>query len=238
MSVRRFLAAWVIVMLWLAAPLYGADKSKKADAKKPAFDAGEYQALFQHYLAEAQAATPAARERAAIGWMTDLAADPRAHNVNDLLTVHVIENISATGSADSELDKDSSGSASLGNLFGLEKHLGFLDPLNLANAAATTKFKGGGTTTRNGQLTADMTVRVADVLPNGNLVLEGAREININGDKQLVVLTGVVRPFDVSPYNAVLSTSIAQLQIRYFGQGLIKDNLRPGWLIRILNKIF
>ncbi|HEY7789433.1 MAG TPA: flagellar basal body L-ring protein FlgH [Vicinamibacterales bacterium] len=236
MSVRQFLAAWTVLMLLLVAPLSGAAKTKKPTTPQP-LDAGEYQALFQHYLAEAQS-TPIAREQAAIGWMVDLAADPRAHSVNDLLTVHVIENISATGSANSELDKDSSGTASLGNLFGLEKHLSFIDPTNLANTAATTKFKGGGTTTRNGQLTADMTVRVANVLPNGNLVLEGAREININGDRQLVVLQGVVRPFDVTPGNAVLSTSIAQLQIRYFGQGLMKNNLQPGFLIRILNKIF
>lgn len=237
MRVVRFLAAFAAVMLLLAIPVSGAARSTKGQQSNHALDAGDYEALFQHYLDEAEQ-TPASPQTQAIGWMTDLAADPRAHNVNDLLTVHVIENISATGSADSELDKDSSGTASLGNLFGLEKHLGFLDPTNLANTAATTKFKGGGTTTRNGQLTADMTVRVARVLPNGNLVLEGAREININGDRQLVVLSGVVRPFDVSPGNAVLSTSIAQLQIRYFGQGLIKNNLQPGWLIRILNKIF
>jgi len=69
-------------------------------------------------------------------------------------------------------------------------------------------------------------------------VLEGAREIDINGDRQIVVLTGVLRPADVMPGNVALSTSVGQLRIRYFGKGLIKDNLRPGWLIRFVNKIF
>ena len=66
-----------------------------------------------------------------------------------------------------------------------------------------------------------MTVRVAEVLPNGDLVLEGVREIDINGDRQMVVLTGVVRPADVMPANVdASSTQIGQLSIRYFGRGL------------------
>jgi flagellar L-ring protein precursor FlgH len=83
-----------------------------------------------------------------------------------------------------------------------------------------------------------MTARVVEVLPNGDLVLEGAREIDINGDRQIVVLTGVVRPTDINKNNVVLSTQVGQLSIRYFGRGLIKDNLKPGWLVRVLNKIF
>lgn len=64
------------------------------------------------------------------------------------------------------------------------------------------------------------------------------REIEINGDRQVVVLTGVMRTADISPSNVVLSTSLGQLQIRYFGRGLMKDSLSPGWLVRVLNKIF
>ena len=106
------------------------------------------------------------------------------------------------------------------------------------SGTAKTDFKGTGATSRTGSLTATMTVRVAEVLPNGDLVLEGAREIEINGDRQIVVLTGVARSTDVTPANVVLSTQVGQLRIRYFGKGLMKDNLKPGWLIRIMNKIF
>ena len=76
------------------------------------------------------------------------------------------------------------------------------------------------------------------MLPSGDLVVEGVREIEINGDRQMVVLSGVVRVADIAPGNVVLSTSVGQLRIRYFGRGLMKDNLQPGWLIRVLNKIF
>jgi flagellar L-ring protein precursor FlgH len=102
----------------------------------------------------------------------------------------------------------------------------------------STDFKGAGSTNRAGELTAVMTARIGEVLPNGDLVVEGVREIEINGDRQIVVLSGVVRVADVGPDNSVLSTSVGQLRIRYFGRGLMKDNLNPGWLIRVLNKIF
>ena len=124
-------------------------------------------------------------------------------------------------------------------LFGVESKLpALIDPANLASAKSDTQFKGAGTTTRAGELTAIVTGRVAEVLPNGDLFIECVREIAINGDRQVVVLTGVARVADISPNNVVLSTSLGELQIRYFGRGLMKDSLSPGWLIRVLNKIF
>jgi flagellar L-ring protein precursor FlgH len=171
--------------------------------------------------------------------MAGLAVDPRASKVNDLITIQVVESIVASGMADSTLNKESKGSASVTNLFGLESALpDWMDPANLVNTASDTAFKGGGATTRAGELQARVTARVIEVLPNGDLVLEGAREIDINGDRQIIVLTGVVRPTDVNRNNVVRSTEIGQFRIRYFGRGLIKDNLNPGWLIRVLNKIF
>ena len=171
--------------------------------------------------------------------MSGLNADQRARNVNDLVTVQVLESIVGTGTADSSLDKESSGTAAVTNLFGLEsKYPAWLDPTNLLNTTSKTDFKGGGSTTRTGTLTAVLTASVTEVLPNGDLVLEGAREIDINGDRQIVVLTGVVRTSSITQGNVVPSPAIGQLRIRYFGRGLIKDNLQPGWLIRVLNKVF
>jgi flagellar L-ring protein precursor FlgH len=171
--------------------------------------------------------------------MASLVADQRARQVNDLVTIRVIESIAASGTADAALGKDSSAGAAVGHFFGLEKHLpSSIDPANVAGASASTKFKGSGATSRTGDLTATMTARVTEVLPNGDLVLEGAREIEINGDRQIVVLTGVLRPADILPGNVAPSTAVGQLRIRYFGRGLMKDNLRPGWLIRVLNIVF
>jgi flagellar L-ring protein precursor FlgH len=220
----------------LAAPAAGwpaPQKAQETARPRPA----SYDELYRRYL-DAARATEAGPE-ASIAWMAALGSDPRARQVNDLVTVKVVESISAAGTADSTLTKDSSGSASVPKLFGIEKKLpGSVDPTNLASLKANTDFKGTGATTRTGELTAWMTARVAEVLPNGDLVLEGAREIEINGDRQIVVLSGVVRPLDIGRDNVVPSTRVGQLSIRYFGNGLMKDNLKPGFLVRLLNKIF
>jgi flagellar L-ring protein precursor FlgH len=214
----------------------GGQRSKKAKANAAA---ESYDELYERYLQAARSSRGPETPARDISWMTGLSNDLRARRVNDLVTIKVVESISATGSADSSLDKSSNGSASVTKLFGLEGRLpSSMDPTSLAAASASTKFKGSGTTSRSSDLTAIVTARVVEVLPNGDLVLEGAREIDINGDRQLAVLTGVLRTSDIEPNNVALSSSIGQLRIRYFGRGLIKDNLQPGWLIRVLNKIF
>jgi flagellar L-ring protein FlgH len=198
-----------------------------------------YDELFQRYLQEAREAKSPAPAVQAWSWMSALALDHRAHYLNDLVTIRVIENITGSGTADSALTKNSTGSAAVSKLFGMEKKLpSSADPTALVAAKTATDFKGAGTTNRTGELTALMTARVSDVLPNGDMVVEGVREIEINGDRQIVVLSGVVRQVDIDQNNVVLSTEIGQLRIRYFGRGLMKDNLKPGWLIRALNKVF
>jgi flagellar L-ring protein precursor FlgH len=228
-SVGRLMALVAICMIVTAPAL--AQKNKKP------VPSDNYDEQFQQYLLAARTTPPAATPDSL--WMSSLFGDVRARRVNDLVTVRVVESVSAQGSADSTLDKSSNAAASLPNLFGLEsKYPGFLDPAALATLGANTSFKGGGQTQRAGALTAVMTARVAEVLPNGDLGIEGIREIDINGDRQMLVLTGVVRAADIGPGNVVPSTAVGQMRIRYFGRGLIKDNLSPGWVVRVLNKIF
>lgn len=223
-----------VLLTAAALSLFAASAAAQAPKVPPS---DNYDELYARYLAAARATADAAPR--SIAWMSNLALDLRARQVNDLVTVRVVESIVATGTADSTLSKNSKASASVTKLFGLEsKFPDWLDPTNLASSASDTSFKGGGVTSRTGELTATLTARVVEVLPNGDLVLEGVREIDINGDRQIVVLTGVVRPADISRNNVVPSTAIGQLRIRYFGQGLIRDNLKPGWLVRVLNKIF
>jgi flagellar L-ring protein precursor FlgH len=234
-----------IACVLVAAPAaFAADKaSAKASEKKGSATATPppsdvYDVLYARYLESARRTPPAPPAGPSIDWVSSLGLDRRARSINDLVTIRVVESIEGAGSADSALDKNSSASAGVGSLFGITKKVPGLDPGNLASASADSKFKGSGATSRSGTLSATITARVLEVLPNGDLVLEGAREIEINGDRQMVVLTGVARPRDVSDQNVVLSPSIGQLRIRYFGRGLMKDNLKPGWLIRVLNKIF
>ena len=199
----------------------------------------DYDELFERFLKAARQERAPSRHSVDIGWMSDLALDVKARRVNDIVTVRVIESISGAGAADSALAKNSSGLSSLSSFFGLEGALpSSIDPTSLVDAASSTDFEGGGATNRSGALTAIVTSRIAEVLPNGDMVLEGIREIEINGDRQMLLLTGIVRPADIGPNNVVLSPAVGQLRIRYFGEGLMKDTLKPGWITRILNKIF
>lgn len=98
------------------------------------------------------------------------------------------------------------------------------------------KFKGDGTTKRSGSLTAYLPARVRVVLPNGDLVIEGVKELKINNERQILTICGVVRPRDISPDNIVLSNYIANMQVKLEGKGHVSDNIKPGFLFRILSK--
>jgi flagellar L-ring protein precursor FlgH len=221
-----------VALALLAAPAFAQQATVQPTAVQKKDD---YDAVLERYLQAARAVPSTADNQ----WAAGLFADLRARRVNDLVTVRVVENINASGSADSALDKKSSASASVTKLFGAENRFpGWLDPTSLAALGANTGFTGSGATNRAGSLTAVITTRVVEVLPNSDLVLEGIREVDINGDRQFIVLSGIVRASDIGPGNVVPSTAVGQMQIRYFGKGLIKDNLKPGWLVRALNKVF
>ena len=225
----------VVLLMFVAAPVMAQQTDEQPPPPQPS---DNYDVLYSRYLNAARA-LPITTTAPDTTWMTGLLPDLRARRVNDLVTVRVVESIAAVGAADANLDKSGSGAASLTRLFGLEsKYPGWLDPTSLAAISTNTAFSGGGSTARSGELSATMTTRVVEVLPNGDLALEGVREVDINGDIQILVLTGVVRTADIGPGNVVPSTAVGQMRIRYFGRGLMKDNLKPGWIVRVLNKIF
>ena len=207
----------------------GAQRLATSGAQSSANNA-QYDQLFEQYLAEARKMTSTATPPAT-SWMSTLMADPRARNVNDLVTIRIEENVTASGSADSKLGKTSAAKVDMPSP--ISKGL-----VKVLPNGSDTQFAGSGSTTRSSSINALLTARVSEVLPNGNLVIEGVREVDVNGDRQVVVLTGVVRAVDVAPNNSISSTLVGQLRIRSIGRGLIKDSLSPGWLMRILNKIF
>lgn len=219
--------SWRFVLPFAALACLTARPATAQNAKSEDLKSKNYEEIYSRYLSSSRQ-SPAAP---APLWIADLASDPRARRINDLVTVRVLESVSATGNADSNIAKQSDMNITMpgkpGELFG-----------KFLPASSDTKFNGSGGTTRSTELTAVMTSRVVEVLPNGDMVLEGVREIDINGDRTLIVLTGVIRAIDVLPGNVIPSTRIGQLRIRSLSQGLIKDSLTPGWLIRILNKIF
>lgn len=188
-------------------------------------------AMAQTAPAVSPAPAPAAAPADQNAWANGLLLDHRARQTGDLVTVQIVENITAIGTADSNLDKNSKSGGTLP----------WPLPTKWAGAlssSAETQFTGGGTTSRAATITAVMSARVVERHPNGDLAIVGMREIVINGDRQFVTLSGVIRQADVAKGNVIASPMISDLRIQYAGQGFMKDNLSPGWLIRFLNKIF
>ncbi|ULA63131.1 MAG: Flagellar L-ring protein [Nitrospira sp.] len=170
--------------------------------------------------------------------------DLRAMRVGDILTVKIVEKHKGSKSADTAAQRDSTLSNSMAGsgvgYFGVpgfrisdeaRRGLGI-------DASASNKFSGKGATNREGTLTGTISVIVVEVLPNGDLRVEGRREVTVNSEKQLMTIAGIVRRVDVDTKNTVLSSAIADAKIEYSGLGVLDDVQRPGWLVRILDWVY
>ncbi|RLB42902.1 MAG: hypothetical protein DRH12_04390 [Deltaproteobacteria bacterium] len=169
--------------------------------------------------------------------------DIRAFKVGDLVTINIVETSKAEKKAETDTQRDSSIYAGINNFLGYEQKMGELFPQGFNNnimfkGSMKNSFKGTGNTKRDESMTATITARVMEVLPNGNLFIRGTREIRVNNETQFIVLSGLVRPYDISKDNTVLSTYIADAKIEYTGKGALSDKQRPGWLMRILDYVW
>ncbi len=178
-------------------------------------------------------------ERAHFG---EMFINAKARRIGDLVTIKIMENASATNKAGTTTDRSSTLSAGITSFFGAElknpSDSPFFNPFGTVGGNISSEFEGTGQTQRSGALTAYMTARVADILPNGNLVIEGNREVRVNAENQLITLTGIIRPRDISADNVIQSTYIADARIGYSGKGVLNDRQKPGWLTRIIDKVW
>jgi len=169
--------------------------------------------------------------------------DLRAMRVGDILTIKIVESHKGSKSADTSAERDSTINHSLtGSAIGYIGipgiRLGGEARRGLGiDASAQNKFGGKGATNREGNLTGTISVNVTEVLPNGDLRIEGRREVTVNSEKQLMTIGGIVRRVDVDTKNTVFSSAIADAKIVYSGLGVLDDVQRPGWLVRILDWI-
>jgi flagellar L-ring protein precursor FlgH len=168
--------------------------------------------------------------------------DLKARRRGDIITIVISETASASKEAQTGTSRDSSIGAGIPNLLGLEKigmfKNSFSDLANILKANANSSFKGSGTTSRQENLNATIAAKVIDVQSNGNLMIEGRRNIKVNEEDQIIVLEGIVRPRDITPDNTVNSIYVADARISYSGRGIVSDQQSPGWLMTIFNKIW
>ena len=184
-----------------------------------------------------------------------LFADGRARRVGDLVVVKIVEQTAAKTKADTTANKNTSNSYGIGSFFGKETvamvpilNAGLpnvgrspVDP-TYASLALDTKsgsnLKGTGETKRENNVRTSLAARVTRVLPGGLMQIEGVRETRVNEETEYMVLTGVVRSKDVAADNSLMSTQIADLNISYYGQGVISDKQKPGWFTRLMDNIW
>lgn len=148
-----------------------------------------------------------------------LVADQKAFRVGDALTVLIQESASASSTVDAK--------ASRGQDVGLRGQTFGQDSRGLT-AGTTSSNEGGGQVARSGRVTAQITVTVKDVLPNGELLVDGQQTVDLNGEAQIISVNGRVRPRDISDGNAVLSSRLADARIRYVGEGYLADKSQPS----------
>ena len=163
--------------------------------------------------------------------------DQRATRVGDILKVNVSITDQAKLDNTNNTQRTSSDTSTAPKIFGLEKQLGKLlpvagaatDPLDLINTTGNVQNNATGKVDRKETINTQVAALVTQVLPNGNLVIEGTQEILVNNEVREVSVRGVIRPEDITSDNSVNSAQIAQARIVYSGRGQLTDTTQPRW---------
>jgi flagellar L-ring protein precursor FlgH len=112
-----------------------------------------------------------------------------------------------------------------------------MTPSSLVKSSLSSDFEGTGSTSRKEDLIATLTTRVVEVMPNGNLRIQGNKAVAVNNETQYITLSGIVRQTDISSRNVVDSKYILDSRISYTGKGVISAKQRPGWLTQLLDYV-
>ena len=223
-----------ILVLLPVALCCGASSSKKKKASPPE------PSPLEKYISDAYKdySSPAAAQPPGSTWsqnalFSNLGMDLKARRVDDLVTIVVNETFSAVATGDVKTQRQSSAQSAITAAGGVTRAAG--PWANLAKTNTQTALQGQGETSRGAVLTANLSARVTHVLPNGYLVIEGTKRVQVSSENQVVTVRGVIRPVDLDTTNTVASDRIAQMEIQVNGKGVIGDSIhRPNILYRIL----
>lgn len=174
--------------------------------------------------------------------MNSLFIDRRARRINDIVTIVVSESAEGGNNATTDTGRETSTAAGVTSLLGIEQSI-LKRNLNMGSSievggTSSNSMKGAGKTTRDGNLTATISAKVVSILDNGNFAIEGRRQVTINAEDQYLIITGIIRPDDITSSNTILSQYIADAKIIYTGKGVVDDKMRPGWLTRIADWVW
>ncbi|MCP4718400.1 MAG: flagellar basal body L-ring protein FlgH [Desulfobacteraceae bacterium] len=166
--------------------------------------------------------------------------DIKANYVGDTVIVDIIENSTSKMDVNTESARKSGMTVGVPtvNILGYETNLGGAGATNLLSTDFSNNFSGEAESDRSGQVTASIAARVTEVLPNGNLSLFGRRAMKVDNEVQYIVVSGIIRPQDISPTNRVQSTYLADSRIEYYGKGALADKQKPGWGTRLIDNVW
>lgn len=170
------------------------------------------------------------------GTFKSMFADKRASNVGDIITILVEENSTASKNNETKTEKNSSLTAAITSFLFPQSAGGFLSYKGQMPAMqynSDIKHDGSGSISDSEAVIAKIAVRIMDVLPDNNFVVEGRRETSFSGEHQTIILHGVVRSDDVQPDNTVYSYNVADATVQIIGKGTVTDSQRKGWFTRI-----
>jgi flagellar L-ring protein precursor FlgH len=170
------------------------------------------------------------------GRLSDLSSDYKARRVGDLVTIVVLQDVQAQNTGNLATDRSFNASSGISGLAG---HISTSGVQNIFSASSAESVQGKALSSSSSSLRTRLTGQVMAMLPNGLLVVEAAREVTMNNEKQTVVLRGLVRSGDLGPDNAVSSNAIGHLELELKGKGVVSDGTRPPnilmrWLLRLI----
>jgi len=214
-------------------------------AAKPEFDNSALKKSYKEEIARYKKAMESKKPSASLyATNTDMYLDYKARKIGDLIIVNIAESASASNSNATNTSRTSSWDTSATNILGLPTNLGVTNFLGKGNpfdptitADASNSFTGNGTKSKADSVTATVAARIIEILPSGNFVIEGHREIIVDKEKQVIKLSGIIRERDIAADNTVASTAMADARISYSGKGVLTDANTPGWLSTLLSWI-
>ncbi len=169
-----------------------------------------------------------------------LFSDRRAKNVNDIITVKIVESSKASRKASTSTGRSTAMEGGVDAMFGWENDLrtNRFNPQTMIGLNGSKSFDGSGSTERSGNLSGIITAIVKEVYPNGMMRIEGRRVVTVNAEDQYITLSGLVRRDDIAVDNTVLSTKVAEAVIEYSGEGIIGMEQKPGWFSRAMDVVW
>jgi flagellar L-ring protein precursor FlgH len=235
----RFVAGILAALLLLLAPaLLRAQIAsiKKAMEPKPNIAATSLSSYLDRVRAENSTVPAPGSIWVDSGRLTRMTTDVRAMRPHDLIQVVVAENLTSSTDGTVKNSRASSANSAISSLFGQLKAGNALQ--NIITQNSSSALNAQGTSANDSSLSTTFGGQVVEVLPNGMLVVEAARQVEFSQQTQTILLRGLVRPEDISQQNQVLSTAISSLELEVRGKGIINDYThRQNPVIRFLQNL-